>query len=205
MSVHDLKCACGAVVRVREEHVGRVETCSACGQAFRSVWAKDPAGRKVLRRAGEVRIPPGCFEVRCRCGQTLVARRQQAGRRVHCPVCRESMTLEAAKDPQTLQTVIRRRPEETPPSPEAASSAPSPVRAGQDVRCPCGESLRVMEEHLGKEAMCPACGTLMRLERRRDPQTTRTGVRAIVVGRGEPPPRPPGPPPRPDWSLDDFA
>ena len=125
------------------------------------------------------------------------------------------MTLEAYRDPQTLHTRIRRRDPAAATVVSATSLGKSAARrsappGGQDILCPCGEHLRVYEAHLDKEAMCPACGTLMKLDRSWDPQTSATQVRPRIVGKGTPPPRPAEPPPEPpkpdpdSWSLQDF-
>lgn len=199
-----------------EADFGKDQVCPECRAVFKVVWAVDPrSGEKVARRISGIRVPAGSFEVRCSCGQPLVARREHSGRTVTCPVCRAPMTLEAYRDPQTLHTRIRRRGPVEATAVAATSLGNTTARrnappGGQDILCPCGEYLRVYEAHLDKQAMCPACGTLMKLERSKDPQTSATQVRPRIVGKGTPPPRPPDPPPgpaRPDpdaWSLEDF-
>lgn len=201
-------CSCGAALAVAEVEAGKDRTCPACGATFRVVWASSPAGR-VLRRATAVRVPPGSFEVHCPCGQVLVARREHSGRTLACPVCKSPMTVETYRDPQTLHTRIRRR-EPGSTTVVQAERRQGAAPGGEDVLCPCGESLRVSMKHLDKQAMCPACGALMRLESVRDPETRLTRVLPRIVGRGAPPPPPPAPPAAPpsaadSWSLDDFA
>jgi hypothetical protein len=56
----------------------------------------------------------------------------------------------------------------------------------------------VFAEHLEKKVMCPACGTLMKMEKSRDPQTA---IRPRIIGKIDPPKRH-GPD---DWSLSDFS
>ncbi len=134
------------------------------------------------------------FEVPCTCGRRLLARREHVGKQVACSGCAKVWRLEKVRDPQSLETRLR-----VAPLAPRKKPAVSPLAGkGQDLLCVCGHSLRVQREHLGKRAQCPACGTLMRLERDRDPQTHATVVRAKVVGKGAPPPE------KPDWSLDDF-
>jgi len=215
--VGTVRCACGATLSIPAEVVGREQTCSACGVIFKVVWALDPKTRdKVLTRVAEkgnaIRIPPGSHQLNCACGQVLVARKDQAGKKVKCPVCGASMIIESYKDPQTLETKIRRAGEKTEirreetaiivakPLGRTTRRRKAPTGA-QDILCACGESLRVFAEHLEKKVMCPECGTLMKMEKSKDPQTSVTQVRPRIVGKGEPPPKP-----DPDqWSLSDFS
>ncbi|HLY73974.1 MAG TPA: hypothetical protein VKU80_07625 [Planctomycetota bacterium] len=209
---------------VPADTVGRDQTCSACGVAFKVVWALDPKTReKVLTRVAEkgnaIRIPPGAHQLTCACGQVLVARKDQAGKKVKCPVCGSLMVIERYKDPQTLETKVRRAGELPPESlrKETAIIAAKPLgrttrrrkapTGAQDILCGCGEYLRVFAEHLEKKVMCPECGTLMKMEKTKDPQTSVTQVRPRIVGKGEPPPKS-QPPPSTDpdqWSLSDFS
>lgn len=192
-----IRCACGEAFKVRAEAVGKPVSCPSCRASFGLVWARDPSGEgRVPVRADAVRIPKGGFGIRCECGQTLVARREQAGKLVKCPACGRSMSLEKVKDPQTLETKIRQR---KPPVP----AAPKPPPAGQDILCSCGESLRITADHLGKQGQCPACGALMKLEKGRDPQTQTTELRVRLVGQAEPPPKPKKADPD-EWKLSDF-
>lgn len=139
------------------------------------------------------------YEVACSCGRTLLARREHEGKQVACSGCAKVWRLEKFRDPQSLETRLR----VSPIAPRRKPPAPSPLsEKGQDLLCVCGHSLRVRREHLGKQAQCPACGTLMKLEKDRDPQTHHTVVRAKVIGKAAPPPSRPE---KPDWSLDDFA
>jgi hypothetical protein len=139
---------------------------------------------------------PRTFEVPCSCGRKLIARREHVGKQVACSGCAKVWRLEKTRDPQSLETRLR----VAPLAPKKKTPLPGPLSGkGQDLLCVCGHSVRVRREHLGKQAQCPACGTLMRLEKDRDPQTHQTVVRARVVGKGALPPE------KPDWSLDDFA
>jgi uncharacterized Zn finger protein (UPF0148 family) len=213
--VSAVRCACGVQVPVAADAVGKEQTCSSCGATFKVMWALDAKTReKVLARLpakGEaIRIPPGSHKLVCSCGQPLVARKDMAGKRVKCPVCGVSMTIEKYKDPQTLETKVRRATE-GPKTEETAIIAAhalgrttrrrkAPIGA-QDILCGCGEYLRVFAEHLEKKVMCPACGTLMKMEKSKDPQTSITQVRPRIVGKSEPPPRA-----DPDaWSMEDFT
>jgi hypothetical protein len=213
-----VRCACGVTVQVAAEAGSREQTCPSCAATFKVVWAVDPKTReKVLARVpvkgNAIRIPPGSHQLTCSCGQPLVARKDQAGKRVKCPVCGVSMVIEKYKDPQTLETKVRRLVEKgagekadgtaviaAKPLGRTTRRRKAPSGA-QDILCGCGEYLRVFAEHLEKKVMCPACGTLMKMDKSKDPQTSVTTVRPRIVGKTDPPPRP-----DPDqWSMEDFS
>jgi uncharacterized Zn finger protein (UPF0148 family) len=213
-----VRCSCGVTVPVAADAVARDQTCPSCAATFRVVWAVDPKTReKVLARVpvkgNAIRIPPGSHQLICSCGQPLVARKDQAGKRVKCPVCGASMVIEKYKDPQTLETKVRRLVEKGAGAKvdETAVIAAKPLgrttrrrkapTGAQDILCGCGENLRVFAEHLDKKVMCPACGTLMKMDKSKDPQTSVTTVRPRIVGKTDIPPRP-----DPDqWSMEDFS
>ena len=212
-------CTCGTAIKVPADAVGREQSCPVCATPFKVVWALDPKTReKVLTRVAatgkEIRIPAGTHQVVCACGQVLVARKDQAGKKDKCPVCGASMVIESYRDPQTLETKVRRQ---KPPAVAGAEGSETAIitakplgrttrrrkapTGAQDILCGCGENLRVFAEHLDKKVMCPACGTLMKMDKAKDPQTSMTQVRPRIVGKGEPPPRS-----DPDqWSLEDFS
>jgi hypothetical protein len=213
-----VRCSCGATVPVPADAVGRDRTCPSCAATFKVVWAIDPKTKeKVLARmaakGNAIRIPPGSQQLVCTCGQILVARKDQAGKKVKCPVCGAPMVIEKYKDPQTLETKVRRADETGAGvrAKETAVIAAKPLgrttrrrkapAGAQDVLCQCGEYLRVFAEHLDKKVMCPACGTLMKMEKSKDPETAVTQVRPRIVGKGEPPPKTDPD----DWSLSDFT
>jgi len=209
-----VRCSCGVVVSVAADAVSREQTCPSCSAKFKVLWAVDPRTReKILARVpakgNAIRIPVGSQELVCTCGQVLVARKDQAGRRMKCPVCGATMTLERFKDPLTMETKVRRQDEKPAPPPKgetrviAAKSLGRTTRrrrapeGAQDILCQCGEYLRVVVEHLEKKVMCPACGSLMKLEK---VEGTETKVRPRIVGKTEPPtPSDPD-----DWSMSDF-
>ena len=207
--VGTVRCKCRTAVPVLASAVGREITCPSCSASFKAVWAVDPKTRaKILMRVaanGGLRIPPGSHQLVCSCGQVLVAKKDQAGKRVKCPVCGSPMIIEKYKDPLTAETKVRRQ--ETEPSGEpietayiAAKSLGRTTRrrkapsGAQDILCDCGEYLRVFSEHLEKKVMCPSCGTLMKLEK------SQTTVRPRIIGKIDPPPRHDPD----DWSLSDF-
>jgi len=206
-----VRCSCGAKVSVASDGVNREQTCPSCSAKFKVLWAVDPRTReKILARVpakgNAIRIPACSQELVCSCGQVLVARKDLAGRRMKCPVCGAAMTLERYKDPLTMETRVRRQAA-APPKGEttfiAAKSLGRTTRrrrapeGAQDILCQCGEYLRVVVEHLDKKVMCPACGSLMKLEK---VEGSETKIRPRIVGKTEPPP-----PDDPDqWSLSDF-
>jgi hypothetical protein len=213
-SAGSVRCTCGMSIPVHTGSVGRELICPSCASTFKVVWAVDPKTRervltRVAAKGKEIRIPPGSHQLVCTCGQVLVARKEQAGKKVKCPVCNASMVIERFKDPQTLETKVRRAGEAPAGGTAIISAKPlgrttrrrkAPTGA-QDILCSCGEYLRVFAEHLEKKVMCPECGTLMKLEKSKDPETSVTQVRPRIVGKGEPPPKA-----DPDqWSLNDFT
>ena len=209
-----VRCSCGATISVPADAIGREQICESCSESFKVVWAMDPRSKeKILARVpakgNAIKIPAGAHALVCTCGQVLVARKDQAGKRVKCPVCGSPMTIERYKDPLTLETRVRRQEEKADLSRKGETSFIAAKSLGrttrrrrapdgaQDILCQCGEYLRVVLEQLDKKVMCPACGTLMRMEKSNDPGTT---VRPRIVGKTDPPP-----PTDPDqWSLSDF-
>jgi DNA-directed RNA polymerase subunit M/transcription elongation factor TFIIS len=212
--VGTVRCSCGAKVSVAADAVNREQTCPSCSAKFKVLWAVDPKTReKILARVpakgNAIRIPAGSQELVCACGQVLVARKDQAGRRMKCPVCGGTMTLERYKDPLTMETKVRRQDNQPPPPSKGETSFIAAKSLGrttrrrrapegaQDILCQCGEYLRVVVEQLDKKVMCPACGTLMKLEK---VEGGATKVRPRIVGKTEPPA-----PIDPDqWSMEDF-
>jgi len=209
-AVYKVRCACGAETAIEVGTFGRPIQCRACSGTYKVVWGLDSrTKRKVpvtVNPSSDSRsvfkIPPGTQELVCPCGQHLLAKPHQVGKKVQCPVCGQWMKLERYKDPQTLETRIRRVDSKARRVPAVQAPAkPDPKEPNQDILCTCGESLRVRPEHLGRQAQCPACGTLMRLEKKRDPETARTTLHPRIVGQAEPPRK------RgidEDLSLDDF-
>jgi hypothetical protein len=216
-AVYKVKCDCGSETAVEVKSFGQPLRCKACSGSYKVIWGLDSKTKKKIPvtvdpsgvSKSHLKIPAGAQELVCPCGQNLLARPRQVGKKVQCPVCRAWMKLEHYKDPQTLETRIRRvdsRPRRDPSSTTSARdttlSRVDPAKGMQDILCTCGESLRVRPEHLGKQAQCPACGTLMRLEKRRDPETSLTIVNPKIVGQAKPPPGRRGL--DEDLSLDDF-
>jgi hypothetical protein len=210
--VGSVRCSCGATVPVSPADVGQEQVCPQCKAAFKVVWAIDPKSKeKVLTRlaakGGAIRIPAGSLELVCSCGQVLVARKDQAGKRVKCPVCGAPMVIEKYKDPQTDETRVRRGDPAAGVKKETAIVAAKPLgrttrrrrspEGAQDILCHCGENLRVFAENLDKKVLCPSCGTLMKMEK----NTSGTQVRPRIVGKTDVPPKP-----DPDaWSMSDFS
>ena len=207
--VGTVRCKCRTAVPVAASAVGREITCPSCSASFKAVWALDPKTRaKILMRIAAnagIRVPPGSHQLVCSCGQVLVAKKDQAGKRVKCPVCGSPMIIEKYKDPLTAETKVRRQ--ETDPSGEPAETAYIAAKSlgrttrrrkapsgAQDILCDCGEYLRVFAEHMEKKIMCPSCGTLMKLEK------SQTTVRPRIIGKIDPPTRHDPE----DWSMSDF-
>ena len=210
-AVYKVRCACGAEASIEVGNFGRPIRCKACSGSFKVVWGVDSkTKKKVPVTVGGsdtskriFKIPPGAEELVCPCGQHLLAHANQVGKRVQCPVCGRWMKLEKYKDPQTLETRIRSVDSRINrlPLARASTSPPRPDSGTQDILCTCGESLRVALEHLGRQAQCPACGAVMRLEGKRDPQTSITMVAPRIIGQAEPQKRGLDE----ELSLDDFT
>jgi len=207
--VGTVRCKCRTAVPIVASAVGREIKCPSCSAPFKAVWAIDPKTRaKILMRVAAnagIRVPPGSHQLVCSCGQVLVAKKDQAGKRVKCPVCGSPMIIEKYKDPLTAETKVRRQEADLSGEPAetayiAAQSLGRTTRrrkapsGAQDILCDCGEYLRVFSEHMEKKVMCPSCGTLMKLEK------SQTAVRPRIIGKIDPPPRPDPD----DWSLSDF-
>lgn len=210
-----VRCKCGTAVPIPAAAVGRDVSCPSCSASFKAVWAVDPKTRaKILMRVAKttgLRIPAGSQQLVCSCGQVLVAKKDQAGKRVKCPVCGAAMVIEKYKDPLTAETRVRRQ--ETLASAEGVETAYIAAKSlgrttrrrkapagAEDVLCQCGEYLRVFAEHLDKKVMCPSCGTLMKMEKNTDPKA-QTTVRPRIVGKTDPP-KPADPD---EWSMSDFS
>ena len=184
-AVFKVRCACGAETSIEVGSFGRPIPCRTCSGSFKVVWGIDSrTKKKVPVTVGDTKtskrvfkIPPGMQELVCPCGQHLLARPDQVGKRVQCPVCGTWLKLERYKDPQTLETRIRTVESRINRLPLV------PDDGVQDILCTCGETLRVAPEHLGKQAQCPACGAVMRLEGKRDPETSVTTVAPRIVGQ----------------------
>jgi hypothetical protein len=210
-AVFKVRCACGAEAAILVGAFGRPNRCGTCSGTYKVVWGLDPKTRRkvpvTITPSSESRpvfkIPPGAQELVCPCGQHLLAKPHHVGKKVQCPVCAQWMRLERYKDPQTLETRIRRIDSRANRNAEVPVPGKPPPKgeATQDILCTCGESLRVRPEHLGKQVQCPACGTLMRLEKKSDPESDRTVLHPRIVGQA-------GPPGKrgvdEDLSLDDF-
>jgi DNA-directed RNA polymerase subunit RPC12/RpoP len=190
-AVFKVRCACGAETAIEVGTFGRPIRCKTCSGTYKVVWGLDPRTKRKVPvtldpsdSRSVFRIPAGAQELVCPCGQHLLAKAHQVGKKVQCPVCGAWMKLERYKDPQTLETRIRR----VDPKARRGDAVKAPVKGHtQDILCTCGESLRVAPEHLGKQAQCPACGAVMRLDEKRDPQTSVTSVAPRIVGQAEPP------------------
>jgi hypothetical protein len=160
-----VRCKCRTAVPIPASAVGREIACPSCKAPFKAVWAVDPKTRaRILMRVAAnvvIRIPAGSHQLVCSCGQVLVAKKDQAGKRVKCPVCGSPMVIEKYKDPVTLETKVRRQETDAGGGPVetayiAARSLGRTTRrrrapaGAQDILCDCGEHLRVLAEYLEK-------------------------------------------------------
>jgi DNA-directed RNA polymerase subunit RPC12/RpoP len=189
-----VRCACGAESEVDISTFGRPLRCKACSGTFKIVWNQEAGSKKkiplAVRESGTpprvFEIPAGAQEVYCHCGQHFLAWPRQVGKRVQCPICGTWLKLERYKDPQTLETRIRTVESRINRLPSAPRAKVTPEPDHQDILCTCGESIRMGAEHSGDQIQCPACGTLMRLEKKRDSETTIIALYPRIVGKGEP-------------------
>jgi DNA-directed RNA polymerase subunit M/transcription elongation factor TFIIS len=208
----NIPCACGTRNEVGVQSFGKISVCRECHESFRVIWAFDSRSKKRVpvrlptsaSRASKASHPlkmhPGRLEITCACGQLLLVARHQVGSSVRCPICSQAIKIEKYVDPETQTTRVRRAQPAARDDKPAIPSKTAPLRP-ERILCSCGETLTVAAKHLGRMVRCPACGTLMRLEKTRDPQTSLTQIRPQVVGRA----RPPGESVQDTWSLDDFA
>jgi hypothetical protein len=213
-AVYKVRCPCGAIAAIEVHSFGRSIRCKKCSGSYKVVWGLDPKTKRKIPVTVDpqgstktvFKLPPGAQELVCPCGQHLVAHPHQVGKKVQCPVCGSWLRLERYKDPQSLETRIRTIESKTKKvaavrARDTTLRKVNPSAGIQDILCICGESLRVHPEHVGKQAQCHACGTVMRLEEIRDPQTSLTRILPRVVGK-------PAPSKRgldEELSLDDFT
>jgi len=196
-----LVCACGYRRAVSPEEAARNNRCPGCGK-----WMfveKPPSARVVpappapLPTAPRAVVQPlepvppetpiGARAVRCPCGERLLVRLELVGREARCPKCRQVLTLEGFRDPQTCVTQIRpvvaREGGHGPVAPLQAAQ-PEPQGGGAELTCPCGRQLPVTGAAAAREVTCASCGSVIPIERHRDPQTLVTTIR---VRPGAPP------------------
>ncbi len=158
------------------------------------------AKAKVRTLAAKAPAPPpgSLLTLKCSCGYQRQAPAKDAGQGQRCPGCNKWMVVEkpsgtkrkpakSAVLPGSLAMPLPpefKRLNPTPPKPTSSPAAPVPEAptaktvpapqlppGAQLVECPCGERILVRSKHVGKEAKCPACDRILKLEKKRDPQT----------------------------------
>jgi hypothetical protein len=207
--LYQIRCACGAEGAVETASFDRPLRCRACSGSFKIVWTVDPqTHRKIPRSVSDsgpaprvFEIPAGAQEVACACGQHFLAWPRQVGKRVQCAVCGKWSKLQLYKDPETLSSRIRIIESRLNRLPSAPPKQGSPKPDLQSILCTCGESLQVGAGNSGERIQCPACGTLMRLDKDPDTETSIIAIYPQTAENAEPSPK------RgidEDLSLDDF-
>jgi DNA-directed RNA polymerase subunit M/transcription elongation factor TFIIS len=83
------------------------------------------------------------FKFECSCGQHLVARASMAGTKVHCPACRQELTI--------------------PQAGEALDDSAYKETERYAVVCSCGRQMLVKAEAAGKTVHCAHCGKAIKL------------------------------------------
>jgi transcription elongation factor Elf1 len=155
-------CPCGAPLPVDPDELAEVSTCGACGNVFHVVLKLDPASKRKVA--------------------ILIPKEGPAPRKPAAPPPpREDAP--APRATRVARPAGRPRPTEPPrgtrvrPKPTAVKPPPGTQAAA----CPCGHTLFVRRRDVGSEVPCPGCGTTLRLEEARDPQTLAPVVRVRPV------------------------
>jgi phage FluMu protein Com len=194
--VYTVACRCGAHAAIHIRTFGHPQVCRTCKISFTVGWKKDRAGHAVpvavaqarksaQRDAGVPDASPKLFLV-CACGYRRPVPPAEAARNNRCPGCGKWMFVEkpasprSSKPPPLPPTPLRPAP---PPGPRPSEPPPPETPIGaRAIRCPCGERLLVRLEFVGREARCPGCNRVLKLEGFRDPQTFVTQIRAVARG-----------------------
>ncbi len=122
------------------------------------------AGRRDMKKS---KASSPLVTVSCSCGAEVVVDTRSPNRVSVCFSCKAPLRVGPAR-------------RETAPARQGGIPP-----GAQEIACRCGERLLVRAEHLGKTGQCPRCGTQMKLEKVRDPQTLASRVRPSEV----PPPK----------------
>ena len=85
------------------------------------------------------------YKFECSCGQHLVARESMAGTKVHCPVCRQAVTIPP------------------PDEAEAVDEAQYETTERYAVVCTCGHQMLVKVAAAGHTIHCANCGKRIQL------------------------------------------
>jgi predicted RNA-binding Zn-ribbon protein involved in translation (DUF1610 family) len=181
----ELVCSCGFRRRARPEEARRSPRCARCGRWM--IVAKQTSG-PAPARAPEPIVPSVQMSLVCACGYRRAVRPDQAYKNTRCPGCGKWMIVEKPRQAPRPPAAPRAAPA---PSPLAAAARPyrSPTLVGAEaVDCFCGERVLVRSGLLGKEAQCPACGKVLKLEAFKDPQTFVTRIRPSAAQIDQPGP-----------------
>lgn len=103
-----------------------------------------------------------------------------AGRPRRCESCGEVFTLVLGRGGKPPSLVFDRTS-----GPPPAPRAPAAAGGVHTVMCSCGNPLKYLAEHLGKQVQCGACRKVMRLEKVTDPQSLTTRIRLKVQQRSD--------------------
>ncbi len=179
----ELVCSCGYRRAARPEEAHKSPRCPGCGKWMIVGQAPAAPRREPSREPAPSPDPALSMALSCSCGYRRAVRPEQARKNTRCPGCGKWMIVE------------KPRPVAPPPSPVSVPTKPptpvplSPARpyhsqtlvAAESAECPCGERVLVRSGLVGKEAKCPACGRVLKLETFRDPQTFLTRIRASAA------------------------
>jgi hypothetical protein len=116
----------------------------------------------------------------CPCGAELDVRGASPGSEFNCEACGRRVTMQKARHPQTLSTIMK---------PIFAEPEIVIDTDASDVICACGEALLVSSQDLGHPLQCPGCSVLLEVQR------TAGGLQVKPIGRID----------EQDWSLQDFS
>lgn len=116
----------------------------------------------------------------CPCGADLDVRGASPGSVFTCESCGRQVTMQKARHPQTLSTIMK---------PIFAEPEIVIDKDASDVICACGEALLVSSQDLGHPLQCPGCSVLLEVRQ------TPGGLQVKPIGRID----------EQDWSLQDFS
>jgi len=114
------------------------------------------------------------FQVRCACGAESAVDISTFGRPLRCKACSGTFKIVWNQEPGSKKKIPHAVRESGPP-PRVFE-----IPAGaQEVGCRCGQHFLAWPRQVGKRVRCTACGTWLKLERYKDPQTLETRIRTV--------------------------